>query len=254
MSLPPYVCNSRTQPSLHATRRTGNAHASLFRRASNGHVVAADQAHIYEYLVTCDSILTTLPRRQRIQPPTALIRHDYTEPKLSGLSFSPPPQSPPPQTRALSALSTRSLSESASTIFSSSSSSSLSKNHSPSVSFSYSAADEHATTKTAATTRAQLVDALLSLDNAAKVFNTCCTNCRTTTTSVWRKDDAGQPVCNACGLFRKQRGFDRPASFPFRKAVVRRRNRGGKIRGVEDDDSSEGLLAATTTGAMVTTA
>ncbi|KAJ3202115.1 hypothetical protein HDU82_007597 [Entophlyctis luteolus] len=52
-----------------------------------------------------------------------------------------------------------------------------------------------------------------------------CVNCKTRETSVWRKDEHGRTICNACGLYKKQRGYDRPAVFPFRKSVVRKRAR-----------------------------
>ena len=30
---------------------------------------------------------------------------------------------------------------------------------------------------------------------------TQCTNCKTATTPLWRRDPRGQPLCNRCGLF-----------------------------------------------------
>lgn len=34
----------------------------------------------------------------------------------------------------------------------------------------------------------------------------CCTNCHTTTTTLWRRNADGEPVCNACGLYTKLHG------------------------------------------------
>ena len=50
-----------------------------------------------------------------------------------------------------------------------------------------------------------------------------CTNCKTTTTSLWRRDDHGNPLCNACGLFLKLHGMERPLSL--KTDVIKRRNR-----------------------------
>ncbi|KAI8839384.1 hypothetical protein BJ741DRAFT_520167, partial [Chytriomyces cf. hyalinus JEL632] len=50
-----------------------------------------------------------------------------------------------------------------------------------------------------------------------------CTNCQSTHTSLWRRDAAGNPICNACGLFFKLHGVQRPAEL--RKDVIRKRNR-----------------------------
>ncbi|XP_070103600.1 transcription factor GATA-5 isoform X1 [Equus caballus] len=35
----------------------------------------------------------------------------------------------------------------------------------------------------------------------------CCTNCHTTTTTLWRRNADGEPVCNACGLYMKLHGM-----------------------------------------------
>lgn len=40
-----------------------------------------------------------------------------------------------------------------------------------------------------------------------------CTNCRTTTTSLWRRNTLGEPVCNACGLYYKLHGVNRPLAM-----------------------------------------
>ena len=41
---------------------------------------------------------------------------------------------------------------------------------------------------------------------------TSCTNCSTQTTPLWRRNLENQPLCNACGLFFKLHGVDRPLS------------------------------------------
>ncbi|KAF9923349.1 hypothetical protein FBU30_006565 [Linnemannia zychae] len=55
-----------------------------------------------------------------------------------------------------------------------------------------------------------------------------CTNCKTTLTPLWRKDDAGEILCNACGLYYKLHHIHRPISL--KRNVIRRRSRyeGGK--------------------------
>lgn len=37
----------------------------------------------------------------------------------------------------------------------------------------------------------------------SKRAGTQCTNCQTTTTTLWRRNASGDPVCNACGLYYK---------------------------------------------------
>ena len=33
-----------------------------------------------------------------------------------------------------------------------------------------------------------------------------CANCQTNTTTLWRRNAQGEPVCNACGLYFKLHG------------------------------------------------
>ncbi|KAF0987251.1 hypothetical protein HZS_927 [Henneguya salminicola] len=50
-----------------------------------------------------------------------------------------------------------------------------------------------------------------------------CANCKTTTTTLWRRTSEGESVCNACGLYFKLHGFNRPVSM--RKDEIQTRNR-----------------------------
>lgn len=40
-----------------------------------------------------------------------------------------------------------------------------------------------------------------------------CTNCQTTTTSLWRRNSLGETVCNACGLYYKLHNINRPLAM-----------------------------------------
>ncbi|KAI6098888.1 hypothetical protein EDD16DRAFT_1498104 [Pisolithus croceorrhizus] len=53
--------------------------------------------------------------------------------------------------------------------------------------------------------------------------HTQCYNCHTTATPLWRKDDEGKTVCNACGLYYKLHGSARPISM--KSDVIRKRSR-----------------------------
>jgi hypothetical protein len=58
-----------------------------------------------------------------------------------------------------------------------------------------------------------------------------CSNCSTKTTPLWRRDPAGNPLCNACGLFLKLHGVVRPLSLKTDVIKKRNRNAGGNTNG-----------------------
>ncbi|KAL3281144.1 hypothetical protein HHI36_004363 [Cryptolaemus montrouzieri] len=50
-----------------------------------------------------------------------------------------------------------------------------------------------------------------------------CANCKTTTTTLWRRNNQGEPVCNACGLYFKLHGVSRPLSMKKEGITTRKR-------------------------------
>ncbi|ORY92313.1 hypothetical protein BCR43DRAFT_498156 [Syncephalastrum racemosum] len=50
-----------------------------------------------------------------------------------------------------------------------------------------------------------------------------CANCNTATTPLWRRDDQGNTICNACGLYYKLHNVHRPMTM--KRSIIKRRKR-----------------------------
>ncbi|XP_019881580.1 uncharacterized protein LOC109609350 isoform X3 [Aethina tumida] len=59
--------------------------------------------------------------------------------------------------------------------------------------------------------------------NMARRVDLMCTNCGTQTTTIWRRNMKGEMVCNACGLYYKLHGVDRPVTMRRDTIHTRRR-------------------------------
>ncbi|XP_056129073.1 GATA binding protein 1a [Lampris incognitus] len=57
----------------------------------------------------------------------------------------------------------------------------------------------------------------------SKRAGTICANCHTSTTTLWRRNSSGEPVCNACGLYFKLHNVNRPLTM--KKDGIQTRNR-----------------------------
>ncbi|XP_015587192.1 box A-binding factor isoform X2 [Cephus cinctus] len=59
--------------------------------------------------------------------------------------------------------------------------------------------------------------------SASRRVGLSCSNCQTTTTSLWRRNTCGEPVCNACGLYFKLHGVNRPLAMKKDNIQTRKR-------------------------------
>ncbi|XP_072427369.1 GATA-binding factor 6-A-like isoform X2 [Chiloscyllium punctatum] len=59
--------------------------------------------------------------------------------------------------------------------------------------------------------------------SSSRRIGLACANCHTTTTTLWRRNAEGEPVCNACGLYMKLHGVPRPLAMKKEGIQTRKR-------------------------------
>ncbi|XP_037630067.1 erythroid transcription factor [Sebastes umbrosus] len=72
---------------------------------------------------------------------------------------------------------------------------------------------------------------------------TQCVNCLTGTTTLWRRNCAGEPVCNACGLYYKLHQVNRPLAMKKDGIQTRNRKVTNKNKRSRKSDQSETKLS-----------
>jgi len=70
--------------------------------------------------------------------------------------------------------------------------------------------------------------------------NIKCSNCKTTVTPLWRRDKEGNPLCNACGLYKTlHNGASRPITLKKSVPRKRQRNNNGSGEGKGKNESGK---------------
>ncbi|KAL2082193.1 hypothetical protein ACEWY4_022011 [Coilia grayii] len=74
--------------------------------------------------------------------------------------------------------------------------------------------------------------------SASRRVGLTCTNCHTSTTTLWRRNAEGEPVCNACGLYMKLHGVPRPLAMKKDGIQTRKRKPKNLSKGTDSQTPS----------------
>ncbi|XP_071335314.1 transcription factor GATA-4 [Trachinotus anak] len=89
--------------------------------------------------------------------------------------------------------------------------------------------------------------------SASRRVGLSCTNCHTTTTTLWRRNAEGEPVCNACGLYMKLHGVPRPLAMKKEGIQTRKRKPKNLNKSQTGTPGSEGTPVTTSSTPRATT-
>ncbi|KII61306.1 Erythroid transcription factor [Thelohanellus kitauei] len=89
--------------------------------------------------------------------------------------------------------------------------------------------DKTAVNKEVSRSRKHVVCRFIDQMNSRK-GGAVCTNCQTTNTTLWRRSNNGEPVCNACGLYYKLHKVNRPLTMKKEGIQTRTRKKNNKMR------------------------
>ncbi|XP_032990856.1 transcription factor GATA-4 isoform X5 [Rhinolophus ferrumequinum] len=94
--------------------------------------------------------------------------------------------------------------------------------------------------------------------SASRRVGLSCANCQTTTTTLWRRNAEGEPVCNACGLYMKLHGVPRPLAMRKEGIQTRKRkpknlNKSKAAAGPAGSESLPSTSSASSTSSTVAT-
>lgn len=79
-----------------------------------------------------------------------------------------------------------------------------------------------------------------------------CTNCLTSVTSLWRRNSQGDPVCNACGLYHKLHGVNRPIAMKKESIQTRKRKSKNRTDGKQSSSATSTSTSSSTSSSTTT--